>query len=380
MIFFITSFIVAFLVTTLIIRYQHLHYHFTADHELKGAQKYHAVPVPRVGGVCIAIPMSVAGLLVFFKYPHLNASYWLLLLATLPAFLGGIVEDFTKRVGIWVRLGLTMFAALLGFILLNGVLQTLNIPLIDLALTWLPFAVLFTCIAVGGVANAINIIDGYNGLASIVSVMIFSALAYVALQLGDRLIFIASVSMIGAILGFFIWNFPRGLIFLGDGGAYLIGFMIGELSVLLVARNPSLSPWFPLLLVIYPVFETIFSVYRKKVIRGTSPGMPDGVHLHMLIYKRLVRWAIGSRRAKDKTIRNSMTAPYLWILCSISIVPALLCWDNQLLLQIFIVVFILIYLWLYWSIVRFSSPSWLIFNKKRDRSIHEKRRIQNKSK
>lgn len=378
MIFLIISFIAAFLITMLIIRYQHLHHHFTADHELQGAQKYHVVPVPRVGGLCIAIPLCITSLLILFKYPGFNTQYWLLLLAALPAFFGGLIEDLTKKFGVLSRLGLTMVSALLGFILLDGVLQKVGIPFLDYVLLWLPFAVLFTCVAVAGMANAINIIDGYNGLASIVSVMIFAALAYVALQLEDRLIFIASVSMIGAVLGFFVWNFPRGLIFLGDGGAYLIGFMIGELSVLLVARNVSLSPWFPLLLVIYPVFETIFSVYRKKFIRGKSPGMPDGVHLHMLIYKRLVRWAIGSQEKKEKTIRNSMTSPYLWMLCSISIIPALLFWNNPILLQLFIFIFVIVYLWLYWKIVRFSAPKWLIMNKTRKSIKTETKKVKRK--
>ncbi|MFX8504485.1 glycosyl transferase, partial [Acinetobacter baumannii] len=84
------------------------------------------------------------------------------------------------------------------------------------------------------VANAINIIDGFNGLASMVAMMMFVSLAYVAFQVGDPLIITAAFAMIGAILGFFIWNFPAGHIFLGDGGAYLIGFILAECGILLV--------------------------------------------------------------------------------------------------------------------------------------------------
>lgn len=365
MIFLILSFLVAFFVTLLVIRYQHLHHNLTADHDFSGVQKYHAVSVPRIGGFCIFIPLCITGFLMMFYYPHLQKSYWLLILAAFPAFLGGLIEDFTKRVSILIRLALTLLAGLLGFIFLDAVLQVLHIPLLDQALTWLPFAVVFTCIAVAGVANSINIIDGYNGLASFISMMIFAALAYVALQVGDRFIFVVSVSMIGAILGFFVWNFPRGLIFLGDGGAYLLGFMIGELSVLLVVRNPMVSAWFALLLVIYPVFETLFTIYRRQFLQSASPYLPDGIHLHTLIYRRVVRWAIGSSSIQDKTMRNSMTSPYLWMLCSVSVVPALLFWDKPLLLQIFVLVFVVTYLWLYRNIVRFSSPKWLIVKKKK---------------
>jgi UDP-N-acetylmuramyl pentapeptide phosphotransferase/UDP-N-acetylglucosamine-1-phosphate transferase len=64
-----------------------------------------------------------------------------------------------------------------------------------------------------------------------------------------------------------IWNYPRGKIFLGDGGAYLLGFWLAELSVLLVVRHPEVSPWFPMLLLVYPIFETLFSMYRSKVLQ-----------------------------------------------------------------------------------------------------------------
>ena len=106
-----------------------------------------------------------------------------------------------------------------------------------------------------GAANAINIIDGYNGLAAVISAMIFAGFSYVSYYLGDRLLLITSVGMIGAIVGFLVWNYPRGLIFLGDGGAYFIGFMIGAVSVLMLARHPEVSAWFPLLLCIYPVLR-----------------------------------------------------------------------------------------------------------------------------
>ena len=117
--------------------------------------------------------------------------------------------------------------------------------------------------------------------------------------MGDEFVATAALIVIGAVFGFFIWNFPAGLIFLGDGGAYVLGFLLGELSVLLLMRNPQVSPMFCLLLCAYPIFETVFSIYRKKFLRGGSAGMPDGVHLHMLVYKRLMRWAVGPEERRQ---------------------------------------------------------------------------------
>jgi hypothetical protein len=120
---------------------------------------------------------------------------------------------------------------------------------------------------------------------------------------------------------------------------------------------------FALLVGVYPVFETLFSIYRKKFLRGMSPGVPDGVHLHMLVYKRLMRWAIGRKDVKDRTRRNSMTSIYLWMLCMMSVVPAMVWWNNTHVLAVFIVLFALTYVGLYWSIVRFRAPRWLVYRR-----------------
>jgi UDP-N-acetylmuramyl pentapeptide phosphotransferase/UDP-N-acetylglucosamine-1-phosphate transferase len=165
---------------------------------------------------------------------------------------------------------------------------------------------------------------------------------------------------VGAVMGFFVWNFPAGLIFLGDGGAYFLGFYVAELNILLLQRNPEVSPLCPLCMCIYPIIETVFSMYRRKFVRGRPVGMPDGVHLHSLIYRRLMRWAVGNKTAKTLTKRNSMTAPYLWLLCMMSVVPAMLFWDNSAVLGGFIVLFAVTYIVLYGRIVRFRSPDWMI--------------------
>ena len=162
------------------------------------------------------------------------------------------------------------------------------------------------------------------------AVIILTALGYVAFQIKDYPIMVCSLAGIGAIVGFLFWNYPRGLIFLGDGGAYLIGFWIAELSLLLVLRNPTVSKWFPLLLCLYPIFETLFTVYRRVVLMRVSPGLPDASHLHQIIYKRVVRWSIGSKEVEMLTQRNAITAPYLWLLSSIAVVPAIIFWNNHI--------------------------------------------------
>ena len=143
--------------------------------------------------------------------------------------------------------------------------------------------------------------------------------------------------------------------------------MIGTLCVLMLARHPHVSPWFPLLLCIYPVFETLISIYRKKLVRGKSPGAPDGVHLHMLVYKRMVRWAVGTDEARLINQRNAMTSPYLWILSSMGTIPAVLFWQYDYVLMVFVFLFSVSYVVLYRRLVLFKMPRWMVLEKKRRR-------------
>jgi UDP-N-acetylmuramyl pentapeptide phosphotransferase/UDP-N-acetylglucosamine-1-phosphate transferase len=92
---------------------------------------------------------------------------------------------------------------------------------------------------------------------------------------------------IGASFGFFLLNYPFGKLFLGDGGAYFLGFWVAEMAVLLVQR-PDVGAWQVLAICCYPVIEVMFSIYRRKFIKKVSPGAPDALHLHTLVYRRVV--------------------------------------------------------------------------------------------
>lgn len=354
------GFFVSAVVTFLIIRSARTHGRFSHDADMSGPQKFHARPVARVGGIGIASGIAAALTAVALTGSSEAAFGWMLLACAVPAFAAGLAEDLTKTQSPRRRLFFTVVSAALAAWLLGGLITRADIPGVDWLVSFTGGAVLITLFAVAGMANAINIIDGFNGLASMCVVLMLAALAYVAFQAGDREVALTALAMLGAVMGFFIWNFPAGLIFLGDGGAYFLGFVVAELSVLLVARNPSVSPLCPLLMCIYPIFETVFSMYRRKMIRGRPVGMPDGVHLHSLIYRRLMRWAVGDRTAKILTKRNSMTAPYLWFLCMLAVIPATIFWSNSAALGVFIILFAASYIYLYASIVRFRVPRWLI--------------------
>ncbi len=356
----LVAFAVSLVLTLLTVRLTKRRIRAARDHDTTGPQKFHAAPVPRIGGLGIYIALIVACGVVALRDRVLGEAAFVLLACGLPAFGAGIAEDFTKDVSPRRRLFFTAMSAGLAVIFASGVITRTDIPGLDWVVAH-PFgAGLVTVFVVAGVANAVNIIDGFNGLASMCVVMMLVALAYVGFEVGDRLIMALALAGVGAVLGFFFWNFPAGLIFLGDGGAYFLGFYVAELAILLLHRNPSVSPLFPLLLCFYPVFETLFSIYRRRVLRGRPVGMPDAVHLHSLIFRRFVRWAAGERTARELTRRNSMTSPYLWMLCMLSVIPAVLWWDSTPVLALFVAVFAASYVAIYWRIVRFRTPRWMM--------------------
>jgi UDP-N-acetylmuramyl pentapeptide phosphotransferase/UDP-N-acetylglucosamine-1-phosphate transferase len=356
---------ISLLVSYLIIRSEPLHGRFSHDLTATGPQKFHTAPTPRIGGAAIAAALAGAVVaLDAFDWVDDVSAYGLtmLALAAMPAFAGGFGEDITKKVSVMGRLMFTFTAAVFASLLVGATLDRLDMPGLDMLLLWPVFAIAFTAFAVGGIANSINIIDGYNGLAGGYSVIVLAALAWVASQAGDPVVLAASLAMLGALLGFLVFNYPSGRIFMGDGGAYLLGFWLGELSVLLVVRNPDVSPWFPLLLLAYPVVETLFSIYRKVFLRGHSAGRPDGLHLHMLIYKRLARIGMASKARKNRLRRNSTVAPYIWVGTTLYIVPALLLWHSTFWMVTLAAAFWVGYLWLYFRLTRWRTPNWLVIS------------------
>ncbi len=369
MLLFMLSFAVAAISTLLIIRSSHRHARFSADTDFRGPQKFHTRAVPRVGGIGIAFGLLAAVVALEFVQGESQQRFAaLLLICGMPAFASGLFEDISKRVEPRYRLVATAVSALLAVFVVGGTINRTDLWGLDLIASYAVGAACLAVFATAGIAHAVNIIDGFNGLASMCVVMILLAINYVANQVDDSLVATLALTGAGAVLGFFIWNFPGGLIFLGDGGAYFLGFYVAELGILLLARNSSVSPLCPLLISIYPVFETLFSMYRRKFVRGRSMGLADGVHLHSLVYRRLLRWAVGSQDAKILTRRNSMTAPYLWFVCGLGIAPAVTWWNNSRVLGAFIVLFAISYVLLYASILRFRSPRWLVLGGRRPTS------------
>ncbi|KAJ8137912.1 hypothetical protein OY671_008875, partial [Metschnikowia pulcherrima] len=185
------------------------------------------------------------------------------------------------------------------------------------------------------------------------------SISSVASQVGDVPIFSVAAASASATLGFSVWNFPFGRVFSGDGGAYFSGFMSAESAVSSVVRNPSVSPFYASAVSFYPVFETGFSIWRRRFKRGVPVDQPDALHSHQSVFRRSVRvtFSRGRRHAVPASC-NASASPYMWVSASIGSVPATIWWDNAWALSASSVVFASVYIWSYARSVSWRRPGW----------------------
>jgi UDP-N-acetylmuramyl pentapeptide phosphotransferase/UDP-N-acetylglucosamine-1-phosphate transferase len=280
-----------------------------------GIQKFHTAPTPRVGGIPIVLAVCVAW---WVATVDVKDMLFPILLASMPAFVFGVVEDITKRVGVMQRLLATMASGLLAWWITDYSISRIDVWGVDALLKFTFVSVIFTAFAVGGVANAINIIDGFNGLASTMGTLAFIGFGMIAWQVGDTTLASVALILAACVWGFFWVNWPFGKLFLGDGGSYFIGFALAWVAVLLIERNPGVSPFAALTVCVHPVTEVLFSIFRRKV-RKDHPGMPDRLHFHSLVKRRYVaRWF--GRYSND--VRNSITGAMIGFMTLTAVVLA----------------------------------------------------------
>jgi UDP-N-acetylmuramyl pentapeptide phosphotransferase/UDP-N-acetylglucosamine-1-phosphate transferase len=346
---------VALVLCLLIVVTTPLHARYTLDVPASGVQKFHEKPVPRVGGLAIFLGLIIGYGLLETSYagPHAEGTQMLLkpmLFAALPAFAFGLAEDLTRSVGVAERLLATMASAVLAWWLTGVSLTQLDTPGLDALVAVLPLSVAFTAFAVGGVANAVNIIDGFHGLASGFFILACAAIGLIAVQVADPGLAQLAFLSAAVALGFFLVNYPFGRLFLGDGGAYLLGFWLAWLCVLLPMRNPEVSAWVSLLVCIYPVTEVLYSVYRRLALR-LHMGEPDRAHLHTLLRRVFSdsssSTAHSAQAPKSAVSTNALVAPGLWLFAAAPMVLAVLAFHKLSLVMLGCLASGLVYIGLY---------------------------------
>jgi UDP-GlcNAc:undecaprenyl-phosphate/decaprenyl-phosphate GlcNAc-1-phosphate transferase len=278
-------FILSLIITLIIVRTVPLHAHFTADSH-DGPQKIHQNITPRIGGVAMFVSMMIVGLLgLFDAYPISVAAIG----AAIPVFLGGLLEDFTGRVSPRIRLLVAIISGACFVYLSDFTITRVSFAPMDALLAVPVITAGFTIFAITLFTNAVNIIDGLNGLSIGTTLLIAGAIAAVAGGVGDTQLMTISMVFAASVLGVGLLNFPKGSIFVGDGGAYFMGAFMAFLLIMLPERNEAVSPFVSLLLVIYPSYEMVRSTIRRLIARDSKALQPDQKHLHSLVYQHYVR-------------------------------------------------------------------------------------------
>jgi len=271
----LVSFILSFLIGLFVIKLTYKHNLFIDNSYSDKPQNFHETCTPRAGGIGILAGIFLSVFTVFgIKF----------IVSVILAFASGIFEDFHNSLSARLRLFLQIIAAAMAIWLTDAVVTYLGLGIT------LPFwaGAIFSIFAIVGMMNAINMIDGFNGLASGVILIILISFGVITYQHNNyNLLYVISI-IFGSTLGFFILVFPKGKIFLGDGGAYMLGFIIAVLGIFLASKYENVSPWFILSIFIYPVWEVLFSIGRKFSI-GLSPMKPDSYHFHMLVHRQITQ-------------------------------------------------------------------------------------------
>lgn len=328
------SFALSFGLSGVIVLVFHRLYYFGND-RVKGPQKIHDGSVPRVGGLAIFFSLIVCLTLI----DELPSSLLLtLVLPTIPTVIAGLLEDFTGSVSPNLRL---LFSLVSGFLFcwITGYRIT-NVD-VDLMAEFLKIpavSVLLTSLAIASLINAVNIIDGLNGLAATTAAIMFISFGILSGQAGDLEQEIICSVVILTVAGFLIWNFPFGKIFLGDGGAYLLGALVASFAVLMPERNSEVSPFASLLIVIYPFYELVRSTFRRISTKGLHAFTPDNNHLHSLMYL-----VTASHTNLSKSIQNSLAALITLTLPLLCCSWAVIFFDKRGVLLFGIIGFVLIY-------------------------------------
>ncbi|MFA5940155.1 MAG: MraY family glycosyltransferase [Sinimarinibacterium sp.] len=293
------------------------HIGLTGDTPDESHHKSHAGTVPRVGGVAVYAAGLTGLALLSPSLPDITAKIiWMLWGCLTIVFVAGLVEDLTRAVPAAVRYAVAIGAAMLFSIAHDGYgISSIGILPFDQVFNFSPVRIGLFAFAVASVSHGFNLIDGQNGLCSGTSILIFAALGATAAQTGQAPLATLSYFMAAANLGFFVFNFPFGKIFLGDAGAYFNGALAAVITVLIVQGAETVSPWFAVLVLIYPIWETVFSMIRRA--RASMPFyLPDRDHLHHRVRQRFTGAALNGTDYSSACILLPMapfvlSAPYV---------------------------------------------------------------------
>ncbi len=312
---------------------------FLIDDQFRKPQAFHKFPTPMIGGIGIFISLLIIFCVLFFLKDIVLFEY---IYISILFFILGFIDDLKININPNIRL-ILMIVLLIFFVQYNNFyIEATGIEFLN---NWLSdskyFSLIFVCLCFLFIINGANLIDGYNGLLGIHSLIIFINLFLINYfnensNLVNLLFFTILILLI-----FLKFNFPKGKIFLGDGGSYLLGALLAATAISTSIANPTISPFYFCILLFYLFFEVFFSFFRKLIKEKISPVHPDKKHLHMLIYKTLLK------KNNDKLKSNFYVSVIINFGYLVLLVPATLMMKDGMFCKYYSIVFFIVYIFSY---------------------------------
>ena len=275
-----------------------------ATEAISAKQASHNRLTSRFGGLATIVALLIAAFFTADKF------MFFIILSSIPILVTGCLDDLGYRIKPVYKLISGLVSGFIAIYLTGIWLDNVDLSILTTILALPFFAICFTAFASAGVSNSINLIDGVNGLASGIIIVISLALCIISFSVGEVGLGTFCIILIGSTLGFFIWNFPKGLIFLGDAGAYTYGHFLVWIAISLVTKYSEISAWAIACIFFWPLIETLASIFRRYLKRS-SINQADYMHFHQLLLRFVVIYS-GSKISRNSAnpISTLMILPF----------------------------------------------------------------------
>ncbi len=255
----------------------------------QGSQKIHDGEVKRSGGISIVVSIIVFLIIeIVIFYNHIEPKLYFLFLYCFIIFLIGFLEDLIKDIKPKIRLLLLFISTVIWLLLSDNIISHTDIDFMDHILEIKIFAIILSLICIISSINSTNMMDGANGLLTIFAISVCIILSFYSFSQNEfKLLNFLSI-IIGSLFGFLIFNWPKGVIFLGDGGSYFLGSLLSTLIIFSSNHLDNFSMLNALIIMSYPIWELFFTVLRRFYF-SSGITKPDNLHLHTIIHANIKR-------------------------------------------------------------------------------------------
>jgi UDP-GlcNAc:undecaprenyl-phosphate GlcNAc-1-phosphate transferase len=267
---FILTFILSYTLSYFYVKYSSK----VAAFDIPNSRSIHKEPIPNSAGIVFVFSFLISFLIFNFDLFIRNIYIFL---AIFIVFLLGVLDDY-KNIIPRIKLIGVIFASCLLYPSDIQILSLGNYFGIELNLWFLAFP--FTVFAISGFTNALNLIDGLDGLSAGLSIVILTTFAYIGVVFHDNLILQLSIFTIASLGGFLIFNWSPAKIFMGDSGSLSLGFII---SIVAILSLQYIHPVVILYLVALPLIDTLIVMIRR-IKTDKSPFRADKTHIHHILY------------------------------------------------------------------------------------------------